>query len=815
MTVEAGEGINAAERRAGAGPVGREAAIGYRRLGTLSSATRDPDTAETVYFIKAPSTDVLQFGEKEYFLWRLLDGTNSLPDIQTKFRLHFKSALTAEQFDSFVEELIDCGVVERLKPAMPEERAKPEEPGEPGEPALPLAENRLPQDLHLFDPSAALGRLDWICGPLRFYRWLLLPALVGVLVWAALDAAGIAAAVAGLRSMPAGEAAGLLLLGLVLAVPLVTVLPPLSEAVVVSFLGVETPSCRLRLRARALPHLGFADAGWRAVPARAVLLVVATPSLARLVLFLAGTGIALAAGEAKLSLAVPAMVIGLVALASFLVGAAPFLPGDGRRWLETAFGRGDPWRAGGGYRAHAAMLSVAWLAAVAGVLLIAAATVLPHFPVLQGLRSAAFALLIAVAVVARVWIRGMLSTHGTLQPSYPFAAGYGGAVALDPAGFVPERPWPSRAQDDSGPPPPGPRRQASGRWERPTTINIWAVILGLAIAFGFLSYPYEAGGNFTILPYGSSQVRAGVQGMLTEVLVHEGEIVKPGQILGILSDWDEKYQLAVAKAQLQNAQATLQNLLHSPQPDDVELALKQYQAAMARLPYDKKQFQRYAALVVTNNVTPANYDQVLSQYQQDKAAAAVARANYDQIRSGPTPDQIEAARAVVRQDTATVAYDEDQLERTRIRATSYGTMVTPDPMLLRGEWFTQGALVFTVEDHHVMQADVQVPESDIDHVRLGARARLRLWGSPGHTEIGKVVAIAPDALTPTTANPQDPQSSSSNVIPVRVELPNPDGRLHPQTDGYAKIVGPHMPAWKAFGQMLERFFLVEIWSWIP
>jgi multidrug resistance efflux pump len=359
------------------------------------------------------------------------------------------------------------------------------------------------------------------------------------------------------------------------------------------------------------------------------------------------------------------------------------------------------------------------------------------------------------------------------------------------------------------------RRRPPDRWPATTSIKIWAIILGCIVAVAFVMYPYEAGGYFTILPHDSSQLNARVQGELTEVLVTEGEEVKPGQILGILSDWQQKHNLELNKAQLQNAQANLQHLLETPRPEDVELARKQYEAALARLPYDKAQFERYAALVTNDNVSRANYDQVLSQYQQDQAAADVARANYDQVRAAPTLAQIDAARAQVRQYTAAVAFAEDELERTRIRATSYGTMVTQNPMLLRGKSFTQGTLVFTVEDHKVLQADVQVPETDIDNVQLGGPVRLRFWGNPEKTFPGTAISIAPAGQTPASASPQTPQGGMSNVIRVRALVPNPDGQLHTNTDGYAKIAGAHMPTWQAFGQIIMRFFLVEIWSWVP
>jgi multidrug resistance efflux pump len=835
MTIDTNESRNSGEAPALVVAERRQPSVPFRRIGTLSSSKRDPATSESAYLIKATGSDVLQFGEEEYFLWRLLDGANSVADIQAKFSGRFGTALTGEQLDSFVRQLVECGAAERLTPNETAAAGRRPATPEPGlvasaalaalDPAVPIAVTPA-SDFRLGNPSALLRTLDWICGPLRFFRWLLLPALLVILVWWV----GATAASGWPTSTPPWGPAVLALVGVGLGLVLAAIVPPLSQAATASFLGYPTPACRIALRFGFIPRLVFDDAGWSAMLPSHVLITVGAPCLARLVLFLAGTSVWLAIRPAAYWLTIPALAIGAVGLSSFMISAAPFLRGDGRRWLATALGRADPWRAEGGYRLHASILSVFWLAIAAGVLLVVAdaawGAVVPGSngpPVRETLRWTALSLLVITPVMARVWVGGMVRGYGTLQPTY---APVGGSTALDPGGYPPGAP---RALDPGGSQSRArqsriqvdvatARRQISDRTGSNKAVKIWAILLGLAIAIAFVAYPYEAGGNFTLLPYDSSQLNAQVArpgAELTEVLVNEGDKVNPGQILGILSDWQQKYNLATAKAQLDHAQADLQNLLHSPRPEDVELARKQYEAAMARLPYDKAQFDRYAALVTNDNVTRANYDQVLSQYEQDQAAAAVARANYDQVRAGPTPDQIEAARALVRQDTTAVAFAEDQLERTRIRATGYGTVVTPNPSLLRGKWFEAGAQVFTVEDHRVVQADVQVPEMDIDNVRLGGPVYLRLWSTPETTYVGKSIAIAPDAQKPASASPQDPQSASANVIRVRVEVPNPAGLLRPETDGYAKMAGYHMPVWRAFGQMIERFLLVQIWSWIP
>src|SRR5579883_1095862 len=169
MSVEASERRNAVGRR-GSPVVGRrEDAAPYRRVGALSSAKRDPATSETTYFIKAAGPDLLEFGEREYFLWRLLDGTNSLADIQTKFQGRFGTALTPEQFQSFVEQLIECGAVEgqRTDPALPAPASVVTPPVAEAEPSE--AEGDADATGFRLDPGPLLRTCALIFGPLRFY----------------------------------------------------------------------------------------------------------------------------------------------------------------------------------------------------------------------------------------------------------------------------------------------------------------------------------------------------------------------------------------------------------------------------------------------------------------------------------------------------------------------------------------------------------------------------------------------------------------------------------------------------------------------
>jgi multidrug resistance efflux pump len=792
----------------------------YHCVENVTATKRSEPGSSTSYFIKTPRNESLQFGPEEFFLWRSLDGQRSFDDIQTKFTQEFGVNISRPQFDDFLAELVRCGIVEPL--AAPSDTAQPAAIVPPSAPvegsALDtgpsLDQRRLAPKQRGFNPAPALLFLAWLGGPLRRFRWLLWPAAVAGVVGFGMQVPSVFQE---LRELSPVTGVALLVTGLIVT----GLVPPLVQACVAAYYGVASKQCRIAFEPQLMRlRLHFDDDAYEALPARGITMTLAAPLLARLAVFAWGTLYWLAYHSAGDLMSSQALVIGQLSLISFLISSSPLFSTDGRKWLGSALGGLDLARRGRHRGPHFVIASWLWVLAVVAIGTLYATALLALVPakfsaeLCREIATDAVIVAAVAAVVARLWLRGVSQIRAMPRTAY--------------RRIEPGRSQSPRALADAGAVVPLERDAvpAISPVYRPIAtpelsfraVIILAVIAALLESVAFVSYPYEAGGNFTTLPYDSSQLNARVPwpgGELTEVLVNEGDQIKPGQILGILSDWQQKYNLAVAKAQLETAEANLQNLLHSPIPENIELARQQYNAALARLPYDKAQFERYAALVTNDTVSKANYDQVLSQYQQDQAAAEVARANYDTVRSGPTPDQIEAARGLVRQNTATVVYDEDELERTRIRATSFGAVVTPNPMLLRGKWFAAGGLVFTVEDHRMIQADVQVPETDIDNVRIGGSVRLRLWGSPEKTFIGRSVAIAPVAQTSHSAASVDPQSSSSNVIRVRTEVPNPDGLIHANTDGYAKLDGYHMPTWRAFGLMIERFLFVQIWSWIP
>ncbi len=281
-----------------------------------------------------------------------------------------------------------------------------------------------------------------------------------------------------------------------------------------------------------------------------------------------------------------------------------------------------------------------------------------------------------------------------------------------------------------------------------------------------------------------------------------------------------------------------------------------------------------------------NAGQVLAQLsssdqQRDLALTreelAHAEARLAQLEGGSNLDQdaIAAARNDIERLRLRLDNDQAQLERTAIRAPTAGFVTTPNPHFLTGVWLNAGDKFLQIDDTKVVEAEIEIPQDDIDLIKLGAEVRLRPWSGGNREIVGRVTSVAPAGLgnaddngpgadkravnggtvppalttthqfSPAAGEDNDaaggeesrllapgsgmaPQrlnarsrktalgkAGSADVIRVKASVPNAATVLRPAMTGYAKISGPDMSLGLALLRLGIRFVTVELWSWVP
>ena len=312
-------------------------------------------------------------------------------------------------------------------------------------------------------------------------------------------------------------------------------------------------------------------------------------------------------------------------------------------------------------------------------------------------------------------------------------------------------------------------------------------------------------GDFTILPDERTQVTTLAEGELEEIFVSEGNIVEAGDVLARINDLQPRFAVATTEADLERSRAVLDRLRDGAPPEEIQVAREQVALARADLPFKKAQAERSATLLERGSISEQQADSFQSAYVVALQELRTAEANLAKVQAGATENEIRVAESEVKQLEIQLEFHRNLLERANIVSPVSGRVVTENVHLLMGKYMTEGELFLEIEDHGLAQAEVRVTEADIGLVEVADRVRLKAWAASDVEHIGTVVSIAPVAET----------EEFGRTIRVKTELENEDGFFRPGMTGFAKIEGSTMPTWRAFTRLVDRFFRIEVWGWIP
>ncbi len=269
----------------------------------------------------------------------------------------------------------------------------------------------------------------------------------------------------------------------------------------------------------------------------------------------------------------------------------------------------------------------------------------------------------------------------------------------------------------------------------------------------------------------SGEIRIGsaLLGRVAEVMVKVDDTVEEGELLIRLDDEEARARLAAAEAEAQARRKEKDGDLPAAREDvrKAEDAVFASERAVtgARFELDFMLAAKRNGSGSEEQVAEARkrLSQAREKLQKDRLAFVKA-----QSKSGlPAPNRAEAAISTAR---AEVAIAEALLEKTRIRASSSGTvlqfnakageMVAPQP---------ESALV-VIGDITSLRVKAEVDEGDIAKLKVGQKAFVRAAGYQGKEFEGTVTALAPTLGAPKVG-PRGPRRQNDvDVLEVTIEM---------------------------------------------
>lgn len=350
-----------------------------------------------------------------------------------------------------------------------------------------------------------------------------------------------------------------------------------------------------------------------------------------------------------------------------------------------------------------------------------------------------------------------------------------------------------------------------------------AVIVPAAIAFDWFDFFTPAAEGLVVsgtLEARNINVGSKIGGRVTQVLVHEGDSVKPDQLLVVFDDAELKARVTQAQGRLDSARANLDKLEHGSRPEDIAEALAAtgkgandrgyLTEAIAQARADRERaradavnaeqgFRRVQALVRSGALSAQSYDDAwaklnASQAQVRSAEHAVAAAEgrlraaqavSERTERGFRQEDIDAARADVAQAQGELEEAQARWAEREVRAPAAAVVEVVD--LRPGDLIPPNAIVAKLLEADQLYVVVYVPETQIGGVRVGETAEISVDAYPGEVFSGRVEQIRQQAEF-LPRNVQTREERVHQVIGVKLRVDNPQRRLRAGVSAEVRFV---------------------------
>jgi multidrug efflux pump subunit AcrA (membrane-fusion protein) len=385
--------------------------------------------------------------------------------------------------------------------------------------------------------------------------------------------------------------------------------------------------------------------------------------------------------------------------------------------------------------------------------------------------------------------------------------------------------------------------------------NVFIAGAALLISI-FVPWELKIPADFKITGRGDGDytVHAETAGILTEVLAREGVRVQKGELLARTEDYPKKNQIERASGELQERQRTLEKLQAPPRPQEIEqletrIAAKKVELANARRTdqernrlaeivlqrrkrleflvadaesyrkgfvegvFAEKLWREAQNAVEVQQHSIAEGEAAIQSFNEgaDRTEALLTKelesleSDLRLLKAGNRKEAIQEAQAEVDSRLALLASLNAEIRKSEIRAPIDGTVVTSRPELLKGRNLAAGEAFVRLVNVDSLQAELLVPEKELEDVKAGSVVWLYVRALPDHNFQGRVDFIAPVAEL----------VDGQRMITVRSLILENSGLLKPGMTGVARIYAGKRPIISVATRRMERWIKTEFLSLLP
>ena len=263
-------------------------------------------------------------------------------------------------------------------------------------------------------------------------------------------------------------------------------------------------------------------------------------------------------------------------------------------------------------------------------------------------------------------------------------------------------------------------------------------------------------------------------GRVIRVLVNEGDSVRAGDTLAVLTQPTSQAVIEQSRAQVEATRANLSEAQNGPRAGEIRRAEADLNAATAEVARTTKDLERARTLAAKGNIPLQQRDAAEAAARQAIARRDAARQSLLLLQQGTRPERIASAKAQVTGAQAglsgAVASVADMTLTAPVRGVVLSRNAEP------GEVLAIGQSAITLGEVQRPWVRVYVNARDLPSISVGRTARGVLDGMPGRVFSGRVVSINTKAeFTPRVALTEDERADL--MFGVKVEFSDSTGML--------------------------------------
>jgi HlyD family secretion protein len=317
-------------------------------------------------------------------------------------------------------------------------------------------------------------------------------------------------------------------------------------------------------------------------------------------------------------------------------------------------------------------------------------------------------------------------------------------------------------------------------------IVLGVVILGAALVAANLWYKKEAGLTVTtevvktrdleavvsasgkIQPKRLVKISAETSGRVVDLAVNEGDRIKKGQFLLQIDPKNLRTRVDSGEASLQVASASLEQMRQSIETARVQLEQPRVQLEQMKQNLKRQQDLWRRELTTREALEKAEHD--LRRAESDVKSAESALQEREKT--------VKAQDSRIMQERATLENARYDLGKVRIESTIDGIVtrrnIQEGETAVIGTMNNAGTVLLELADMSVIQAEVEVDETNIPNVQLGQPAKISIDAIPDRTFKGHVSEIGNSPIQ-AAAGGAGTQATNFKVV-VILDEPVPDVR---------------------------------------